>query len=82
MIYIYIYIYIYLYVYTYIYIHTYIHTYIHIYILYIEECKGLVSVVDNWAGRFQDELDYLQEVDSSEKFKSQVYIYTYIYIYI
>lgn len=37
-----------------------------------EECKGLVSVVDNWAGRFQDELDYLQEVDSSEKFKSQM----------
>jgi len=23
-----------------------------------EECKGLVSVVDNWAGRFQDELGY------------------------
>ena len=31
-----------------------------------------MSVIDNWAGRFQDELDYLQEVDSSEKFKMQM----------
>ena len=32
----------------------------------------MISVVDNWAGRFLEELDYEQELDSSEKFKLQM----------
>ena len=33
---------------------------------------GLISVVDNWAGRFLEELDYEKEIISSEKFKLQM----------
>jgi aarF domain-containing kinase len=29
-------------------------------------------VVDNWAGRFQEELDYVQEMNNSEKFQVQM----------
>jgi ABC-type dipeptide/oligopeptide/nickel transport system ATPase component len=53
----YIYLCMHIYIYIYIYKYTYIYTNPkHPYTL------GLVSVVDNWAGRFQDELDYIEEV--------------------
>ena len=36
------------------------------------ECKGMVLVVDNWAGRFVEELDYFREVTNTNRFRTQM----------
>lgn len=37
-----------------------------------DECLGFIMVVDNWAGRFVDELDYEREVENCELFRKQM----------
>eukprot|EP00607_Mallomonas_marina_P002755 CAMPEP_0182440978 /NCGR_PEP_ID=MMETSP1167-20130531/87416_1 /TAXON_ID=2988 /ORGANISM="Mallomonas Sp, Strain CCMP3275" /LENGTH=731 /DNA_ID=CAMNT_0024635097 /DNA_START=606 /DNA_END=2801 /DNA_ORIENTATION=+ len=37
-----------------------------------EECESFIGVVDNWAGRFVDELDYVTEAQNSERFRLQM----------
>ncbi|KAJ1418185.1 kinase-like domain-containing protein [Ochromonadaceae sp. CCMP2298] len=37
-----------------------------------EECKSFIGVIDNWAGRFIDELDYVKEVQNSNTFRDQM----------
>ena len=35
-----------------------------------KECEGMVYVVDEWAGKFVDELDYLRELENTERFRN------------
>jgi aarF domain-containing kinase len=35
-----------------------------------KECQGMVYVVDEWAGKFVDELDYLRELENTERFRN------------
>ena len=37
-----------------------------------EQCRSFMMVVDNWAGRFVDELDYVKEVENADRFRQQM----------